>query len=162
MSSNEQINNNEAGLQDKYLTFYLGKESYGIEIKFVTEIIGIQDITNLPDMPNFIKGIINLRGITIPVMDLRLRFNMPSIEYGARTCIIVIKIDDIQFGFIVDTVSEVLDIQEDEIDNPSANKFSGKKKYISGIGKVNDKVIILLDINKILSEEEILEIQEIE
>jgi purine-binding chemotaxis protein CheW len=154
MSEND-FYDDDASINNKYLTFFLEKESYGIDIRNVIEIIGIQEITKLPDMPDFVKGIINLRGKTFPVMDLRLRFRIEPIEYGPRTCIIIVNIDDNQFGFIVDTVSEVLTIDEEAIDKSSANKFSGKKKYISGIGKVNNKVIIIIDINKILSEDEL-------
>lgn len=160
MSDYDSYNDNSS-LNNKYLTFFLEKESYGIDISNVIEIIGIQEITKLPDMPEFVKGIINLRGQTIPVMDLRLRFHLPYQEYGPRTCIIIVSIEDFQFGFIVDTVSEVLDIDEDNIDKPTTAKFSGKKKYISGIGKVQDKVIILLDISRIMSEDELQEINDI-
>lgn len=152
----------EESLKNKFLTFFLDKESYGLEIKYVIEIIGIQDITKLPDMPDFIKGIINLRGETIPVMDMRLKFKMNQIDYGHRTCIIVVHIGEVKFGFIVDTVSEVIDIQDENIDPPITNKFSGRNKYILGIGKHNKKVHILLDVNKILNEEEINEIQNID
>lgn len=154
MSEND-FYDDDASINNKYLTFFLEKESYGIDIGNVIEIIGIQEITKLPDMPDFVKGIINLRGKTFPVVDLRLRFRIEPMEYGPRTCIIIVNIDDNQFGFIVDTVSEVMTIYEDSIDVPSANRFSGKKKYISGIGKVNDKVIIIIDITKILSDDEL-------
>ncbi len=156
--SDYDIYDEDSSLNDKYLTFFLEKESYGVDIKNVIEIIGIQDITKLPDMPEFVKGIINLRGKTIPVMDLRLRFHLPPQEYGPRTCIIIVNIDDSQFGFIVDTVSEVLTIESDSIDKPLANKFSANKKYVSGIGKIKDKVIIIIDVEKILTNEELKEI----
>ncbi|NLM79860.1 MAG: purine-binding chemotaxis protein CheW, partial [Clostridiales bacterium] len=94
----------------RYLTFSLDSECYGIEIKYVTEIIGIQPITEVPEMPEYIKGIINLRGRIIPVMDVRLRFKKPFREYDERTCIIVIEIRDIVLGLIIDRVSEVLTI----------------------------------------------------
>lgn len=163
MNDEEQILiEEEESLKNKFLTFFLDKESYGLEIKYVIEIIGIQDITKLPDMPVFIKGIINLRGETIPVMDMRLKFKMNQIEYGPRTCIIVVHIGDVKFGFIVDTVSEVIDIQDENIDPPISSKFTGRNKYILGIGKSNKKVHILLDVNKILNEEEINEIHNID
>ena len=96
--------------EDKFLTFVLNREEYGIEIRHVTEIIGIQSITEVPDMPHYIKGVINLRGKVIPVMDVRLRFGVAEREYDDRTCIIVINIEEQSVGMIVDRVSEVLDI----------------------------------------------------
>ena len=102
----------------KFLTFSLGKEDYGVEIKYVTEIIGIQSITEVPDLPAYINGIINLRGKIIPVMDVRLRFGKTVREYDDRTCIIVIDINDISIGLIVDRVSEVINIPESEIVPP--------------------------------------------
>src|SRR3990172_5823963 len=94
--------------EGKYLTFTMGKEEYGIEIHNVTEIIGIQSITDLPDTPDFVKGVINLRGKVIPVLDVRLRFKMEEKAYNDRTCIIVVNIRNMSVGLIVDTVSEVL------------------------------------------------------
>lgn len=138
----------------KFLTFSLGEESYGIDILYVTEIVGIQPITVVPELPEFIKGIINLRGKIIPVMDVRLRFKKPAIEYNDRTCIIVIDIKDISIGMIVDTVSEVLSIPDEEIvPPPDMNK--GGKKYIKGIGKTGDQVTLLLDCEKMLDDEEV-------
>ena len=138
----------------KFLTFSLGNESYGIEILYVTEIVGIQPITQVPELPEYIKGIINLRGKIIPVMDVRLRFKKASVEYNDRTCIVVIDIKDISIGMIVDTVAEVLSIPENEIvPPPDINK--GGKKYIKGVGKTGSEVILLLDCDKLLDEEEV-------
>ena len=146
---------------DKYLTFKLGEESYGIDIRFINEIIGIQKITELPEMPKFIKGIINLRGDTIPVMDLRLRFKMKKRKYDPRTCIIVVENEGTRFGLIVDTVSEVLDIPEENVDPPVSRSFASAGKYIQGIGKTDDKVTILLNISEILTDKEIEKIENI-
>lgn len=138
----------------KFLTFSLGNESYGIEILYVTEIVGIQPITEVPELPEYIKGIINLRGKIIPVMDVRLRFKKSSVNYNDRTCIVVIDIKDISIGMIVDTVAEVLSIPEDEIvPPPDINK--GGKRYIKGIGKTGSEVTLLLDCEKLLDEEEV-------
>ena len=93
--------------QGKYLTFNLAKEDYGIEIKYVTEIIGIQRITEVPDMPDFLKGVINLRGKIIPVMDVRIRFSLPAREYDDRTCIVVVDIEGRAMGLVVDRMNEV-------------------------------------------------------
>lgn len=137
----------------KYLTFSLGSEFYGIEIKYVTEIVGIQPITEVPELPEYIKGIINLRGKIIPVMDVRLRFKKGQMDYNDRTCIIVIDILDISIGMIVDAVSEVLSISEEEIVPPPDVNKNGKK-YIKGIGKSGSEVTLILDCEKLIDEEE--------
>lgn len=141
----------EDAQKDKFLTFSLGNEYYGIEIKQVTEIIGIQAITGVPELPEYIKGIVNLRGKIIPVMDVRLRFKKPFREYNDRTCIIVIDIMEISIGLIVDSVSEVLSIPGDEI-VPPPDVSKGANRYIKGIGKVGNEVKLLLDCDKLLNE----------
>lgn len=138
----------------KFLTFSLGNEFYGIEIMYVTEIIGIQAITEVPELPDYIKGIINLRGKIIPVMDVRIRFKKEPREYNDRTCIIVIDIQDISIGLIVDSVSEVLSIQDGDI-VPPPELHKGGNKYIKGIGKVGNDVKLILDCNKLLKDEEV-------
>lgn len=137
----------------RYLTFNLDRESYGIEITHVTEIIGIQPITEIPELPDYIKGIVNLRGKIIPVMDVRLRFRKSSREYNDRTCVIVIDIGDISIGLIVDSVSEVIAIPDTEIVAPPV-VGKGGNKYVKGIGKVHGEVKLLLDCNKLLNEED--------
>ncbi|RXE59089.1 chemotaxis protein CheW [Acetivibrio mesophilus] len=135
--------------KDKYLTFILGKEYYGIEIKYVTEIIGIQSITEVPDLPGYIRGIINLRGKIIPVMDVRLRFGKEFKEYDDRTCIIVIDSDNILVGLIVDSVWEVMSIPNEEIVTPPDFNES-ENKFIKGIGKTGSEVKLILDCEKLL------------
>lgn len=143
----------EDTLKDRFLTFEIGGESYGIEIRYVTEIIGLQPITEVPELPNYIRGIINLRGKIIPVMDVRLRFKKPFREYNDRTCVVVVDIDEISIGLIVDSVSEVLTIAAEEIvPPPELNKTSNK--YIEGIGKAGNSVKLLIDCNRLLNEEE--------
>ncbi len=138
--------------KNKYLTFTLEDEFYGIEIKYVIEIIGIQPISEIPELPEYIMGIINLRGKIIPVMDVRLRFKKELLEYNDRTCIIVIQIEDISVGLIVDGVSEVIDIPDCEIvEPPEISKI--KNKFIKGIGKVQNDVKLLLDCDKLLNNE---------
>lgn len=139
--------------KDKFLIFTLGKEFYGIEISTVTEIIGIQPITEVPELPEYIRGIINLRGKIIPVMDVRMRFKKPFVEYNDRTCVVVIDIHDISVGLIVDSVSEVTVIPESEIvEPPEINKISNK--FIKGIGKSGNEVKLLLDCNQLLNDED--------
>lgn len=138
----------------KYLTFSMGKEIFGVEIKYVTEIIGIQPITQVPELPEYLRGIINLRGKIIPVMDVRLRFKMPFREYNDRTCIIVIEILDISIGLIVDSVSEVLSIPREDI-VPLPEVHNGQSyRYMKGIGKVGNEVKLILDCDKLLSLQE--------
>ena len=145
--------------KDKYLTFRIASEDYGIAIANVTEIIGIQSITEIPEMADYIKGVINLRGKVIPVMDVRLRFKMDPREYDERTCIIVVEIDGTSVGLVVDTVNEVVGIPEDQVEPAPQSKRKGGS-YIQGIGKIDKEVKILLDINKILYEEELETITE--
>ncbi|HYE83496.1 MAG TPA: chemotaxis protein CheW [Clostridia bacterium] len=140
--------------KDKFLTFVLGNEFYGIEIRYVTEIVGMQPITEVPELPDYIRGIINLRGKIIPVMDVRLRFRKPFREYNDRTCIIVVDIGDISIGLIIDSVSEVLSIPGgDIVAPPEVSKGSGNK-FIKGIGKVGGDVKLILDCDKLLNDEE--------
>lgn len=139
----------------KFLTFSIGKEEYGIEIKHVTEIIGIQPITQVPEVPGYVKGIINLRGKIIPVIDVRLKFKKEPIEYDDRTCIIVVAIDAVTVGLIVDEVSEVIDIGDENIVPPPDARTGFHNRYIQGIGKVGDSVKLLLDCQLLLSDEEV-------
>ena len=120
MSLIESTNEHEDTMLDKYLSFSLVEEFYGIDIKYVTEIVGVQPITIVPDLPNFIKGIINLRGQIIPVMDMRLKFKKEDVEYNDRTCIVVIDIEDDSIGLIVDEVAEVISIDSDNVVPPPA------------------------------------------
>lgn len=139
----------------KYLTFLLGGDSYGIDIKLVTEIIGIQAITEVPELPAHIKGIINLRGRIIPVMDVRLRFKKSPRPYSDRTCIVVVDIQEMSIGLIVDSVAEVLSIAEQDIVPPPHMATDHHQRYIKGIGKVGIDVKMLLDCDKLLQYEEI-------
>lgn len=136
--------------EDKFLTFVLNKEEFGIEIRYVTEIIGIQSITGVPDMPPYIKGVINLRGKVIPVMDVRLRFGMEERAYDDRTCIVVICINEQSVGLIVDRVSEVLDIPKTNVEPPPKGGRGENSRFIQGMGKVGDQVKILLNANQLL------------
>ncbi len=138
----------------KYLTFKLANEEYGLEILKVREIIGIMDITALPQLPPHIKGVINLRGRVIPVIDLRLRFQMAPAAYTEQTCIVVVDVGTL-VGVIVDTVQEVLDVPEDQIDPPPPLAASVDTNFILGMGKVKDDVKILLDIEQVLGAQEL-------
>ncbi len=144
----------ENSQEGKYLAFGIGIEEYAIEIRFVTEIIGIQKITSLPELPEYIKGVINLRGKVIPVIDVRLRFKQPERTYDDRTCIIVVNIRGISVGLIVDSVQEVLDITQEQIDPPPALKKESEHRFINGLGKIAEGVKIILDANKFLFDKE--------
>lgn len=146
-------------LEGKYLTFPLGNEEYGLEIRHVTEIVGIQRITEVPDMPPFIRGVINLRGKVIPVMDVRERFNLEPKPFDDHTCIIVVNVNGTAVGLLVDTVSEVMSIPSRQIDPPPSVKKGESSRYLQGLGKVGDNVMILLDIQKLLFDEEIEQIR---
>jgi len=139
----------------KFLTFHLAREDYGIEIRHVTEIIGIQKITEVPDMPDFVRGVINLRGKVIPIMDVRTRFRLPEREYDDRTCIVVVNIEEKSVGLVVDEVNEVADIPEEQIEPPPNIQRGRASRYIQGMGKIEDEVKILLDINRLLYDEEL-------
>jgi purine-binding chemotaxis protein CheW len=146
--------------KDRYLTFVLGNECYGIEIRYVTEIIGLQAITEIPELPDYVKGIINLRGKIIPVIDVRIRFRKEPKAYNDRTCVIVVDIKELSIGLIVDSVAEVLTIPEQDIvDPPQMNREAGSR-YIRKIGKVGSEVKLLLDCEKLLTENELENISE--
>lgn len=137
------------GLGGKYLTFLLAGEEYGLEILKVREIIGILDVTKVPQTPDFVKGVVNLRGKVIPVIDLRLQFGLPQPEYNEQTCIIVVDVG-IMMGIIVDTVQEVHNISARDIEPTPQISNQVNIDFLLGMGKVNDDVMILLDIEKIL------------
>ena len=141
----------------KFLTFVLENEAYGIDIKNVTEIIGIQPITTVPELPTFIRGIINLRGKIIPVMDVRLRFKKEFRNYNDRTCVVVVDINEVSIGLIVDSVSEVVSIPDENIvEPPDINRYGNR--YIKNIAKVDGEVKLLLDCNRLLNSNEYEEI----
>jgi len=142
------------GTRGMYLTFTVGEEEYGVGISYVTEIINVQAITEVPELPPYIKGIINLRGKIIPVMDVRVRFNKEAKEYNDRTCIIVVDIGDTGIGLIVDMVREVLHIAEEEIVPPAVGRQESlDNRYISGIANTGDRIKLLLDIERLVSDE---------
>jgi purine-binding chemotaxis protein CheW len=148
-----------ADKEGKYLTFTLAEEEYGIGILKIKEIIGMLPITSVPQTPDFVKGVVNLRGKVIPVMDLRLRFGMPSIDYTERTCIIVVEIagstGTILIGIVVDAVSEVLNIKGDDIEKTPTFGTKLNTDYIIGMAKMEGSVKILLDIDRVLSNDEL-------
>ncbi|HHX73755.1 MAG TPA: purine-binding chemotaxis protein CheW [Firmicutes bacterium] len=150
----------EDTLQGKYLTFLIGSDSYGIELRYVTEIIGIQPLTEVPEVPDYIRGIINLRGRIIPIMDVRLRFRKPFRHYNDRTCVIIVEMSGITMGLVVDSVAEVLSIPDEDIaDPPEINKTYNR--YIKGIASVGEEVKLILDVNKILTDDEVEQLSQL-
>ncbi len=146
----------EDSIKDMYLTFTVAGEEYGVGIDFVTEIVGMQRVMEVPDVPAFIKGVINLRGKVIPVMDVRLRFGMDAKDYTERTVIIVLDIGDVPIGLAVDAVSDVREIPSGNIDLPP--QYGGNREgrgVIRGLGKQGDRVAIIIDIHRLISEQAI-------
>lgn len=148
-----------SGREGKYLTFSLAGEEYGIGILKVKEIIGMIAITAVPQTPPHVKGVINLRGKVIPVIDLRLKFTLPAMDYTERTCIIVIEIakerGHILIGILVDSVSEVLNIKSGDIEDTPNFGTRLNTDFILGMAKAGDKIKILLDIDRVMSSDEV-------
>ena len=149
---NELLGEMQSETQGKYLTFAVGEDDYALEIDYVTEIIGMQAITEVPEIPTYIKGLINLRGKITPVMDVRLRFNKPPQEYNDRTCIIVVVDNQSSVGLIVDTIRDVLDISDGSIGEPAATHSGVPNRYIKGIAKTSHGVKLLINLEKVLSD----------
>lgn len=143
------ITENDA--QYKYLTFSCGQEQYGVNIKFVTEIVGIQAITDMPDLPVYVKGIINLRGSIIPVIDVRLLLGKPQRDYDDRTCIIVVFADDMPIGLIVDSVSEVYNIPDGNIVPNPYEHSDLNKRLVESVGRLGSDVILIINCQTIIN-----------
>lgn len=141
----------------KYMTFKSCNEYFGLKIQYVNEIISFQAITAIPETEDYIKGLINLRGKIIPVIDVRLRFRQPPFEYNDRTCIIVINVKSTVVGLIVEKIAEVVEIREENILPPPSIGRADKvqNKYVYGIGKVGDSVKLLLDPDKLINDEDL-------
>lgn len=149
--------------EGKYLTFTLAEEEYGIGILKIKEIIGMMPVTSVPKTPEFVKGVINLRGKVIPVLDLRLRFGIEEIDYTERTCIIVVEVEGqggrVEIGIVVDSVSEVLNIKGSEIEDTPAFGTNLDTAFILGMAKMEGGIKILLDIDRVLATHEVEALQ---
>lgn len=146
----------------KYMTFQCGAEYYGIELKYINEIIGMQNITKIPEVEDYIRGLINLRGKIIPVIDVRIRFRLDPLEYNDRTCIIIINVKSTVVGLIVDTIAGVELIADGDIEPPpSLSSDNMKNKYVYGLGKTGDSVKLLLDPDKLIRDDEVAALEEI-
>ena len=149
----------------KFLSFVLGNEEYGLEILKVQEIIGMMNVTHVPRAADYVRGVINLRGKVIPVVDLRLKFGLPGKEDTERTCIIVVQVafdsGDVTMGIIVDEVSEVLDIAGEQMEPAPSFGAAANTDFILGMGKLGEKVVMLLDIDKVLSTSDAADLERI-
>lgn len=150
--------------KSKYMTFKSGNEYFGMKIQYVNEIIQIQAITKVPETENYIKGLINLRGKIIPVIDVRLRFGQEAFEYNDRTCIIVLQVNSTMVGLIVEKIADVVEIKDNDILPPptiSRTDQAANRKYVYGIGKVGDTVKLLLDPDKLLSDTDLSSVEQV-
>ncbi|MEM7233180.1 MAG: chemotaxis protein CheW [Planctomycetota bacterium] len=154
-SSNDEFARARAG---KHLAFELGGETYGIEVLSVHEIIRLADTTRVPKTPQYVRGVINLRGKIIPVIDMRLKFGLEQRDDSERTCIIVVQAggqSEVNVGLVVDEVSEVIEIAGDQIERPPWFGSSDSPKFVAGMGKVEERVVILLDMDSVLSNQDV-------
>lgn len=145
------LDDSEDTTKDKFLTFYIDDEEYGIEIAKIREIISICKITKVPESPGYVEGIINLRGDIVPAIDVRKRFSKPWKDYDTLTCIIVIEYTGYKIGLIVDSVNEVVFIQEDNILPPPSHKINYYNQFIRNIGRVEEDVKLLIDLDRLLA-----------
>jgi len=154
----------EDAQKGKFMTFQTGKEYFGISISYVNEIIAMQPITAIPEVEDYIKGLINLRGKIVPVIDVRVRFKMEPIEYTDRTCIIVIDVKSTVVGLIVEKIAEVDDISDDDVVPPPTlgKKDNEKSKYVYGLAKTGDSMKLLLDPEKLIKQEVLEALEEIQ
>ncbi|MCI8805646.1 MAG: purine-binding chemotaxis protein CheW [Clostridiales bacterium] len=160
---NEELLEDEDSQKGKFMTFRTGKEYFGISISYVNEIIGMQPITAMPEVEDYIKGLINLRGKIIPVIDVRIRFKMEPVEYTDRTCIIVIDVKNTVIGLIVEKIAEVDTIMDEDIVPPPklGRKLNEHDKYVYGLARTGDTVKLLLDPEKLIKEEVLESLDEI-
>ena len=146
----------------QFVVFKLGEECYGVEILQVQTIERMLELTSIPDAPDFVEGVTNLRGEVIPVVDLRKRFGLPDVEQTDQTRIITVKIQDMQIGMIVDEASEVVKVSEGAIEPPPTIVGELKSTYLEGVAKLENRLLVIIDLCKVFQEEEISSLQEIE
>lgn len=142
----------EDTMSNKYLIFHLDNQQYAIAIQYVTDIINVQPVTRVPSCPDFVRGITNLRGKVIPIIDVRLRFGKPMQEYNDRTCIIVVELGEISVGMIIDSVSEVITINREDVSPPPSFTGSMDTRFIEGIGKTENGIKLVLDCKTVLDD----------
>jgi purine-binding chemotaxis protein CheW len=148
--------------EKKIIVFSLGHEEYGVEVEKVKTIERMQKLTRVPKTPVFIKGVINLRGVVIPVIDLRSRFGLPEKEYTDNSRMIIVSTGDIEVGMIVDSANDVTDIDTDAVENPPEIVGGIRAKYLDGIAKIGDRLLVLLNLEQVLNKQELLQLEELE
>jgi purine-binding chemotaxis protein CheW len=158
----EKQSNRDRETLEQIITFKVAKENYGVEIQMVKEVLRQREITRLPKAPAFVKGVINLRGDVIPVIDLREKFGFEEEEYTDKTRVIVVEVDQKSIGMIVDSVSHVVRLAESQIEPPPALVGGVSSEFIRGVGKFDDRLVVLLNINKILTMDEKMELRKME
>ncbi|MFD2670081.1 chemotaxis protein CheW [Marinicrinis sediminis] len=147
----------------KVIVFSLGEEEYGVEVDKVQTIERMSPLTRVPKTPDFIKGVINLRGVVVPVIDLRGRFNLPETDHTESTRIIIVAVNDIQVGMIVDAANDVIDVDTDHIEDPPEVVGGIKAKYLRGVAKIGDgRLLIMLNLSEVLNKQEIIQLEKIE
>jgi purine-binding chemotaxis protein CheW len=151
----------EASENHEYLTFALGDEEYGVAILKVQEIRGYDSVTRLPDAPEFIKGVVNLRGTIVPVVDMRIKFNLPSVSYDESTVMIVLSVADRIVGVVVDSVSDVIRLDDTQLRPVPDLGGAIDRKFLTGIGVVDDRMLVLLDIERLITSREMGLIDEV-
>jgi|HigsolmetaAR203D_1030402.scaffolds.fasta_scaffold01989_7 Chemotaxis signal transduction protein len=151
------------GEELKVIVFALGSEEYGVEVDKVKTIERMLPITRVPKTPPFIKGVVNLRGVVTPVMDLRGRFGLPETEYTDQTRIIIVSVKDMEVGMIVDAANDVLDVDSDHIEDPPEVVGGIKAKYLRGVAKLGgDRLLVMLNLEEVLNKQEIIQLEEFE
>lgn len=149
-------------LKERYLTFFLGEEQYGIAIGQIKEIIANMKVTHVPKTPDYIRGVINLRGLIIPVIDLRLRFDMEYLEPDPNTAIVIVEIETISIGFIVDRVEEVISIERTSLSEPPKFGVGIDTDFIGSVAQVEENVVMILDVLKLFEADELITLEEIQ
>lgn len=155
-------NNAVEPMENKFLSFQLEDSVYAIEVKYISGIMSVPPITTVPESPDYMKGIINLRGKVIPVIDLRVKLSREEIDYDERTCVIIVETKDISVALVVDRVREVLNIDDDKISPPPDYKSGMKNKHLLGVAIIGESVILLIDALKLLSDSEIEELSKVQ
>ena len=145
-------------MEDLYIIFFIDGREYGIEIRYLIEIIAFQPVTFVPNLPKYVKGVLNLRGKIIPVLDVRTRFGMPSIDYTENTCILILNFNNLSASLIVDGVKEVLRITKDNIEPSPGFEEANVERFVDSIGKSGDTLKILINVEKFIHEKDIKEI----
>ena len=143
----------------KVIVFAIGDEEYGVEVSQVKTIERMAPLTRVPKTPRFVKGVMNLRGVVVPVIDLRKRFDIEEREYDEETRIIIVSVNDMEVGLIVDSANDVIEIQENQIEDPPEVVGGIKAKYLRGVAKLNERLLVMLNLEEVLNKDEIIQLE---